>query len=396
MVGCGPASDLDARRCETDPDCPSRQCAAGFCVDESADTGGSGDAANNNPDDTDDSDGDDVGNDDVNETPGLDGSDVDTDASPDVSDDATLDAPVADTEDAPDVCWEDWVRCDGGICLQGECLRNPPGFVPIPPRAFSMGSPATEAGRTQGREDRRQVTLTRGVWVQTTEVTQTQWGALIDGDEFAHPTCPTCPAENMTWFAALRYANLRSESEGIEQCYQLDTCVGEDSAMTCLAVSTSSPYAGCRGYRLPSEAEWELAARAGTQTAFFAGDLTSTADCDDGPELVADPVLESIGHYCGNSSRPVPVGQATPSPWGFYDTQGNVAEWTYDAFFESLPGGTDPVVDYGIGAAPRTTRGGSYQSAARYCRSASRDPIWPGGREAFLGLRLVRTIAAAD
>ena len=138
-------------------------------------------------------------------------------------------------------------------------------------------------------------------------------------------------------------------------------------------------------YRLPTEAEWEYACRAGSDTALANGDLLSLY-CE------PDPNLEEMAWYCGNSGRRLhPVGQKRPNAWGLYDMHGNVAEWCQDWYgaYPATPETDPPGANSGPG---RVVRGGSWFSSAKNCRSAARF-YWPPHSQSqldFLGVRLVR------
>lgn len=132
-------------------------------------------------------------------------------------------------------------------------------------------------------------------------------------------------------------------------------------------------------YRLPSEAEWEYACRAGTATRFYSGD-----DEND---------LEQIGWFNKNSGSTTEVcAQLAPNAWGLYDMSGNVWEWCTDYYHEDYTGApTDGSAWIDIPTPNIVSRGGSIGSAARRCRSAARDACYPEFRYHFLGFRLVRT-----
>jgi formylglycine-generating enzyme required for sulfatase activity len=147
----------------------------------------------------------------------------------------------------------------------------------------------------------------------------------------------------------------------------------------------------CQAYRLPTESEWEFAARAETLTALPNGGLTNTS-CG------LDPNLDAIGWYCGNSAVTTnPVASKEPNDWGLYDMTGNVLEWTWDRYASAYPEGTlaQPLTDpHGPSAGSnRVLRGGSFSGAAAAARSGSRDGSRaPSYRSSSLGLRLVRTV----
>ena len=230
-------------------------------------------------------------------------------------------------------------------------------FVRIPAGTFLMGSPAEEPGR-DNRETQHQVTLTRDFYMMTTEVTQAQWEAVMGSNPSHFSDCGgDCPVDNVSWNEVQDFIAALNARDG-------------------------------RLYRLPTEAEWEYAARAGTTTAFHNGDTTDAhANMSCTP---LEPNLDQIGWYCGNTAPPktYPVAQKQPNDWGLYDMSGNVLEWCQD-WFGSYPEGA--VVDP---AGPETgdervLRGGSWWYPARGCRSAYRDFSPPSSRDYRFGFRLV-------
>jgi formylglycine-generating enzyme required for sulfatase activity len=139
-------------------------------------------------------------------------------------------------------------------------------------------------------------------------------------------------------------------------------------------------------YRLPTEAEWEYAARAGSTTAFYNGGITNTGSSP------VDPNLDKIGWYLGNSdSEPHPVAQKQANSWGLYDMSGNVYEWCAD-WYGTYPTGavTDPTGS--TTGSNRVIRGGGWYNYAQNCRSAYRGSNSPGGRNLGIGFRLVRAM----
>jgi formylglycine-generating enzyme required for sulfatase activity len=256
-------------------------------------------------------------------------------------------------------------------------------WVTVRAGTFEMGSPETEPGR-QDDEVEHSVTLTRDFVISPTEVTQAQFLEWMRYNPSSRSGCDSCPVETVSWHEAAAYCNALSAAAGLATCY---SCSGTGTSVSCeLSSSYSTPYA-CPGYRLPTEAEWEYAARAGTTTATNLGNL------DAGHLGCQQPnaALDSIAWYCGNSGGAThAVGGKEANAWGLYDMLGNVWEWCGD-WHGDYPAGsaTDP---WGpSGGSDRVDRGGSWYVGARFARAACRDRGGPGGRGGGLGLRPVRS-----
>jgi len=224
--------------------------------------------------------------------------------------------------------------------------------VRIPAGTFMMGSPEDELGAYSREWPRHQVTLTNDFYMMTTEVTQAQWQAVMGSNPSYFDECGgNCPVEEVSWNDVQDFiAALNARDSRI--------------------------------YRLPTEAEWEYAARAGTTTAFYNGDITQEYSDP------IDPNLDAIGWYGGNSgSTTHPVAQKQPNAWGLYDMSGNVWEWCQD-WYGAYPDNAS--VDPGgpSDASLRVIRGGSWFNYARDCRSALRNYDYPSARRSSVGFRL--------
>ena len=288
---------------------------------------------------------------------------------------------------------------------------NPATLVAVGPGTFTMGSPLSEFGRYVD-ETQTSVTLTRGFLMQTSEVTQDQWAALSGGARPSCTGCGGCPVDRVTWWSALGYANALSNAEGLSPCYTIPTtfphgwpCVGswQEGTLDCgdafPVVSGGSPYA-CTGYRLPTEAEWEFAARAGSLTATYGGthgQFSTNDDCPiygliDTSGAYTSTFLVDLGWFrCNSAGGPKEVMALSPNAWGLHDMLGNVAEWTWDSYAAAMsaPGGTDPQQTAWGDA--RVVRGGYWESYPTGLRAAARGAASPDRRERFIGFRLVRS-----
>lgn len=251
------------------------------------------------------------------------------------------------------------------LCLAGLLLAVVTGCPPVapqagdtrsfdgiqfqwcPPGTFLMGSLSREPGSSSD-ETLHQVTLTKGFWMSTYEITQAQWDAVMEDDPSTFPGA-NLPVESMSWFSAKDF------------------------------VAAMNAKANGDAYRLPTEAEWEYAYRAGTTTRFYWG---------------ADKHETQIGNYAwyvGNTNfQTYPVGQKLPNPWGLYDIAGNVAEWCED-WYSEYPAGpvTDPVAT--SDSDNRVVRGGGWALLPLNQRAATRRNSAGEYWYYDVGLRLVRS-----
>ena len=222
-------------------------------------------------------------------------------------------------------------------------------FVKIPSGAFMMGTQEDDLFHGMATEPLRQVTISQDFYMQTTEVTQGQWMAIMDNNPSYFLDCgDDCPVENV------------SRSEALEFIQKLN-----------LKENTTT-------YRLPTDEEWEYAARAGNTTSLSNGNLL-VGDCN------LDTNLDAMGWYCGNTDKTQPVAQKQANIWGLYDMHGNVCELCNDLVdsyvFDSLK--KRPLI-----------RGGAWNFPASDCRSMVRfaSPINEGIYKANIGLRVLKTL----
>jgi formylglycine-generating enzyme required for sulfatase activity len=241
---------------------------------------------------------------------------------------------------------------------------------------FTTGSPADERGRDTD-EDERLVVFPWNVEISDHEVTQSEYEDVMGAARnMSHFRGPNRPVENVSWLDAIEYCNARSLREGLTPCYA-----------TAGSVVTCDFEAG--GYRLPTEAEWERACRAGARTAFANGPILVLA-CVDSVRSLPDAVLDPIGWYCGNAGVSThDVRTKIANAGGHYDMHGNVWELCWDWYAVRPPVG---VPDGPANGTHRVIRGGSWYYLARDCRSAARAPYPPTSRDDVVGFRVAKTI----
>ena len=172
---------------------------------------------------------------------------------------------------------------------------------------FRMGSPEWEIGRF-GAEKEHTVKLTVPFYIDPVEITQARFEAVMERNPSGFPGCADCPVERVSWFEAIAFCNKASRLEGLQPVYEVTE-------------STVVWHRDRNGYRLPTEAEWEYAARGGSALRFCGADS-----------------LDDIAWYGSNATgRPHPVGQLAANAFGLYDVCGNVREHCFDFTYYPYP-----------------------------------------------------------
>ena len=224
-------------------------------------------------------------------------------------------------------------------------------FVLIPPGKFTMGAPASD--RQTPSEILRQVTISKPFYMQTTELTQRQWKQIMGNNPTSYPKCgEDCPVDSISWDEIQPFIKKLNEMAGADL------------------------------YRLPTEAEWEYAARSGGSPRYQKYDFGN----DDGK------VGDYGWHNENSGDKPHPVAQKKPNRWGLYDIYGNVQEYVQDSFsYYSAQPATDPfVAKYHFG---KVVRGGYWAASPDYNRLAKRDNR--EGSYGSIGFRLAMNYQAA-
>jgi formylglycine-generating enzyme required for sulfatase activity len=239
------------------------------------------------------------------------------------------------------------VLSTGSHAQTGKTYTNSIGmeFIQIPAGSFIMGSDKNLEGADKNETPQHRVTLSKSFYLGKYEVTQAQWEAVM-GDNPSKFKGRSNPVERVPWDDVQLFIERLNAKEGTNK------------------------------YRLPTEAEWEYAARAGTTSAWSFGDDAASAG-------------QSAWYENNSGEQPHPVGQKQPNPWGLYDMHGNVWEWVQDRYggkYYAQSSASDPAGpsrgDY------RVLRGWSWNYSAGLLRSASRDSFTPGGHIGLNGFRL--------
>lgn len=267
----------------------------------------------------------------------------------------------------------------------GSPIHIPADFVLIKGGAFSMGSPASEAWR--GNDETEHGVSVSDFYMSKYEVTQEEYQKL-NGSNPSTFSGGKLPVENVTWFDAIVYSNARSQNEGLTPAYTID---GQNVSWNRSA----------NGYRLPTEAEWEYASRAGTTTPF---NTETSINPDEANYYGHYPYLIEENYFSQNKldTKPgqyrqttIPVGSFSPNKWGLFDMHGNVGEWCWDYYGSyDTKAETDPTGP--TSGSLRVNRGGGWNDFAKHLRSAYRSSTPADNSTYNLGFRLVRNAVASS
>jgi len=276
------------------------------------------------------------------------------------------------------------VQVTGQFIVEGLTLRSadqlrlePGEMALIPGGAFQIGDPFNE-----GDPDERPVrtAIVSAFYIDPFEVTKALWdevavwaaesGYDIGPGDGTSTSDANHPVVLISWYEAVKWANARSEKEGLDPCYTVagDVYRAGQGVPDCNWTAT--------GYRLPTEAEWEKAARGGLVGARYPW---------------GDDIDRTQANYDNSVGSTAPVGSYAANGYGLFDMTGNVYEWCWDWYRTQLSGGADP---HGPSSGSnRVSRGGSWASGANACRIASRLDLVPNYESTRLGFRLVRAVS---
>jgi formylglycine-generating enzyme required for sulfatase activity len=246
----------------------------------------------------------------------------------------------------------------------------------IPAGEFEMGSPYSDRKVHDDERPEHKVQITRPFCIGVYAVTQGQYRAVTGKNPSRFRGLDDHPVERVSWNEAIAFCNSLSERACLKPYYR----------------SPSGEVTGGDGYRLPTEAEWEYACRAGSTARYSFGDDATNLG-------------EYAWHSDNSGNKTHPVGQKRPNAFGLYDMEGNVCEWCQDhydpAYYEQSPAfdpdGPSPATRWRVMArwAPiRVVRGGGWSNPSEFCRSAIRGASRPGGRLDYVGFRVARSPSA--
>jgi formylglycine-generating enzyme required for sulfatase activity/TolB-like protein len=270
-----------------------------------------------------------------------------------------------------------------GVHSRANASFMPDHFVRLEGGRAALGSPESEEARD--RDELPHEVVLAPFYIGKYEVTQREYQEIMGVNPSTFKG-PDLPVEQVSWYDAVEYCNKRSERDGLKPVYTINKTradPGNLSEFDTVRWQVSWDR-NADGYRLPTEAEWEYACRAGTRTAFNTGAniITSLANFDGN-----NPYSGPKGVY---REKTLPAGTFPPSAFGLYDMHGNVREWCWDWYGTYYPELFDAPEGVRTGAY-RVTRGGGWYDGGAYLRSSYRDAYTPSYRNHYLGFRIVRS-----
>ena len=273
-------------------------------------------------------------------------------------------------------------------------------FALLPGGDFTMGSPST-LEYYELDEIEHPVTISYDFYMMTTEVTQNMFEALLGTDWTQNGTGfgagEDYPVYNISWSMAAHYANVLTTQHNTQygtnfrSCY---LCSGSGLSVSC---QEDYDLLECDGYRLPTEAEWEYAAKTGGNSSFWTPNGGSELAADTGSDCSISLQLEDgtpfaeLAWFCGTNTllEVSEVGLLTENDWGLLDMNGNLWEWCHDSYAYNL--GSNAQIDPVLHVGPyKTIRGGSWYSQPKALRAANRSYASPNNFYHYIGFRLVR------
>ena len=267
-------------------------------------------------------------------------------------------------------------------------------FVLLEPGEFTMGSKSSEKKR-RGDESTHKVSLSMPFMIAQKEITQKEYLRVIGaapswfsatGEGKADIETPTddYPVESVSWFDAIEFCNQLSKCDNLPPYYEITKSKKDQTSI----VSGKVQIKGGIGYRLPTEAEWEYACRAGSSTPYHFGEASRKGRM--GNFHYRRTAYSGTYNYA--LGRTTTVGSYKPNAWGLYDMHGNVAEWCWDVYDESYYGKSPHADPSGPKTGNhRVLRGGSFLVNETRCRSAARFWSFPGEGKFYTGIRVART-----